>query len=295
MNKSTIFGIIFFGIGILLLSPLIENSWSLLIGIFSQIFGLFFIHKGATASRKQIAHGSENNLINYFEEKLKDIRQEILAAKKVADIDIDEVERIESKFENWAKEFESNKNLKVLELSREEIEKKEHEELLNKKWHKTYKSIFSILNKLFKSYSKLPNSSVSNVQFPEFPSKIISKEATHYFAKINIGNYFLYISLRVSRPELKEEIPKIIFNIDKKDRDLNKLLTAGELYLSYDSILIFEIDSERKWVHWSKKGNKFGDGAMKYELPESNEKWEVILKEIVEYLIAKVEVKYNYL
>ena len=293
MNKFTIFGILSFGAGMLLISPLTDNLWSVLVGIAFQILGLYLINRGAIISRKQVAHGSENNLKNYFEENLKDIRQDLQAAKKVADKV--EVEKIESKFENWAKEFESNKNLKVLELSREEIKKKEHEELLNKEWLKTYQTIFSILENLLRSYSKLPNSNVSKVQFPEFPSKIISKEAAHYFAKINIGSYFLYISLSVRSPELKEEIPEIVFKIDNEDKDLDKSLFAGELYWSSDSIIIFEINSEKNWVYWSKNRNKFDESAVKYELPESNEKWEVILKEIVEHIIAKAEVKYNYL
>lgn len=101
--------------------------------------------------------------------------------------------------------------------------------------------------------------------------------------------------MSVRSPELKEEIPEIIFKIDKEDRDLNIILTAGELYWSSDSSLIFEIDSEKNWVYWSKKRNKFDGSAVKYSIPESNEKWEDILKEIVEHIIAKAEVKYNYL
>lgn len=67
----------------LLISPLIENLWSVLVGIASQILGLYLINRGAIASRKQVAHGSENNLKNYFEEKLMEFRQDLRAAKKL--------------------------------------------------------------------------------------------------------------------------------------------------------------------------------------------------------------------
>ncbi|MCC5908807.1 MAG: hypothetical protein JJU13_21490 [Balneolaceae bacterium] len=293
MNKITIIGILLFGIGILLISPLIASSLSIFAGVISQILGLFLTTKGAIISRKQVVQDSEGNLKSYFESEIKEFRQELSAVKQIDENK--ELLKIETKFDDWAEEFESNKNLKVLELNREEIKKKEHEELLNKEWLKTYQTIFSILEELLKSYSKIPNSSVSKVEFPRFPSKLISKEAAHYFAKIHFSDLFLYIALSVRSPELENIIPEILFTIDKQDRDLNASIYAGELYWSADSKLIFKIDGEKNWVYWSKDQNKIiDDDAVIYEIPKSSKEWEKILKNILEHVIAKAEIKYNY-
>lgn len=289
MNWLVIGGITFLGIGALLISPLIEPDWSVIVGVSVQVVGYFAIRKGVSDSSKTTIQNSEKNVIkeiNEFRKELQIAKHEEKPSKEIA--------KIEDRFERWADEFETNKSLQVLEINQEKLEKKKHDELLNKRWNKTFHKIFQILEYYFNAYSKRPKSSISEVDFPIFPSKLVSKEAAHYFCKVSFKNkIFLYISLYIVHPDGKNILPNINFTFDKEDKKIGKSLYSGELFFYSDLELILNLDSEEEIIiSKMKNGSRLDSDRTTYPMPKSEDEWESRLQEVVEYIIAKAEADY---
>lgn len=159
---------------------------------------------------------------------------------------------------------------------------------MNKRWNQIYVKIFHILEAFVKAYSQHPNSTLSSFEFPVFPSKLISKEAFHYFCKIQFRNrIFLYVSLHVTSANNRDTLPEINFSFNKNDKKLEESLFSGEFSLVSDLDIIIK---ENKLIVSKKQNNSNIDREKSTcPLPQSEEEWEKRLRGVVEYLIIKAE------
>lgn len=213
MNTLSIIGYVLIVLGSLLMAinkNILSNKFKLL----HKIIGALVLLGG------MILSGYENvQILN----KVEEFRQEIklILSDSYNENRAEAISKINNNFENWAKDFIKNKELKRIEFNKSEISYKEKILTLNNKWNNFYSYAFNCIANIVEAYN---NNSDKKIEFYSsskiFPANIYSKEAKEYYTYIKFRNEFYWkINLQISDPIKHERIPNIVIVVTP---DLNE-------------------------------------------------------------------------
>lgn len=145
--------------------------------------------------------------------KIEETRQQIVDAKGAPNVDRKEIEKIEDEFNSWADDFVKNKELKKLELEKEDINTKGNRIALNAKWKPHLDAFFSSIKNILDAYNKRTGDNI-NYNIPQLPDNLFDPAAVEYQATITFRPDIKWsISLTPAAPLADDPMPSLKISI----------------------------------------------------------------------------------
>lgn len=175
-------------------------NWITLIGIIIIAIGSALTFYGSTIGSKK----DKDEIINKIEEftnDLNELKNENIP-KEEKEI---KVAQIETDWNKWAKQFASNKEIRLLENEKNKIENRKTRIEYNNLWHGLYESYFRNLENIVYAYTALnPQDSIEFIKKPELPNNVFEPNPDGNICILKFSNdCYWFFWIRV--PESMEE------------------------------------------------------------------------------------------
>lgn len=203
---------------------------SYIIGIFVLIVGtglgtyLMYVGSGqsSAASQKELM------------DKIEETRQEIAEAKDSTNPDKQEIEKIENEFNSWANEFVKNKDLKKLELEKENINTEGSRIALSAKWKPQLDTFLSSIRNIIDAYNRQAGASIT-YDINKLPENIFDPSAEEYEAKIIFKPDIIWlINIAPASALAEKQMPSLTVSIfdqkTKNYKDISSMLNTKDVF-----------------------------------------------------------------
>jgi hypothetical protein len=291
MDFLTLLGIIFNGLGLLLISlnlkfKFINKTSSVIIGVILITIGTITITKKSSDNLEIInTNISEFRVILY--ETLKDTS---------FDSEYERVNEISEKFEDWAQEFTKSRNIKELDYKKQDIIYKQKELIENEKFYDNYCYIIKTIESLIVQYNKTSTNRILYIS-PDIPKNLFSEEINDYSFYLKTNKYLWRIWFYNGKIKEKVNYPKLMISSRALNEYMEKdTISNLDLFISDFSpieIFIFKEEfsisynyysSENEWTirqHYGNINHKLID--------HTNIKNKNFYKELDNYLFKIIE------
>jgi hypothetical protein len=234
MDFLTFLGIIFNGLGLLLISlnlkfKFISKSLSIVIGVIFITTGTIILTKKSSDNLKII-----NNNISEFREILYEtLKDTSFNSEKEKAYEISE------KFEDWAKEFTENRKIKELDYEKQDINYKQNELIENKKYYDNYCYIINSIESLIVQYNRKSTNKILFIS-PDIPQNLFSEEVKNYSFFFKTKKYLWRIWFYQGKIKEDVDYPQLTIS----SRALNEIIekdTISDLDLFISDLSPIEI------------------------------------------------------
>jgi hypothetical protein len=188
-------------------------------GLFLKVAGvlLFFI---GTYWSYQIQSKNTSSDKQEIISRIENFKNELEQIKSTAQPEIqNQIIEIENEFDNWAKEFKENRELKKIELQSREIDLEKFKWSLSKTYRPFYVEFVEIIDKLVESYNQNNKIKIEITHNYPVPANLFLGEAVTFRKVIKFPKkYFWIVSFSIEEPIDEDKIPDINVSVDIEEK-----------------------------------------------------------------------------